>query len=557
MTLHRSQGRSHTMRSVALTTLSLLPAALAYCPPPGALLPPPIIGSASSPPASTPAIPESVFAPLRRNDTNFAVRASIGNTTIFSYDFLSPLYNVNNTGLSDTQFRIASVGKLYTVLAVLLSKNKIGWEDPIRKYVPELRGKVWDDVTISALAGQTSGLGRFGFVGDLAVIPGFDPRLLGIPPVNNTHPGCDSFPGAQPCNYTQVIDMFNHPSQLPHSPNGGPLYSNIAYNLLGMALEKVHSKTYEEVVADLILRPLGLTKSTFIPPTDPSKAVLPRPGDRWFVPNFENYNPTGGLWSTPTELHKFVRAILDHKLLSPASTRKWLQPRALVPSLHQLVGAPWEILRPTDLNLTFPRAIDIYTKSGGVDGYASFGIVIPEFDLAVSINAAGNRSATTAQSLLGPILSSLIPYADAAARGRAQREYVGMYTLPNSNGSSSITFALDSGPGLLITNFTMNNVPVLRSFAALQPGTPSDLQVRVYPTDPDSLDTAKEFWWMNFETRTQPESFAEFACSSWLGLDRYRYSRESLDAVGFVRRGGRVVGVELGGWRTTLGKVGA
>jgi CubicO group peptidase (beta-lactamase class C family) len=156
--------------------------------------------------------------------------------------------------------------------------------------------------------------------------------------------------------------MLNDPTQVPHSPNTSPQYSNIAYNLLGMALEQAYGKRYEDVVEDLILKPLELTTATFITPTNRTTAILPRPHDRWWVFDFASYNPTGGLWMTPNDLLKFMRSIQEHSLLSSAQTRAWLQPHALLPSLNQVVGAPWEILRRA-VDTTY--VIDIYTKSGG------------------------------------------------------------------------------------------------------------------------------------------------------------------------------------------------
>jgi CubicO group peptidase (beta-lactamase class C family) len=498
-------------------------------------------------------IPDSKFTSLSYNrDTSYAIKAQIGDTEIFSYDYTAPPYEADRPSVYETKFRIASVSKLYTVLAVVLSADQIGWEDSIKQYVPELQGDVWDDVKISALAGQTSGLGRFGYVGDLGVIPSFIPSQFGIPPVNETPPACDPFPGGRVCTYEEVIEMFNDPAELPHSPNSGPLYSNIAYNLLGLALEKVHGKSFEDVVKELIFDPLNLSKSTFTPPTDDTEAFLPVPGDRWFVSDFANYNPTGGIWSTPNDLMTFLRSILNHDLLSGPRTRWWLQPRSLLPSLHQLVGAPWEILRPDDSEITYARPIDIYTKSGGVDGYAGYGIVVPEYDLAVSINAAGNSSGRAVQAIMPIVMEALIPFADAHAREQAKANYAGTYTLPNSN--NSITIALDDGPGLSITAFNMNGVPVLRSLAALLGQDFATFSARLYPTDPDSLGTAKEFWRISLDSTTTPETYADNACAAWLQLDRFRYIREPLDSFNFVIENGKPVAVELLGWRTTLRK---
>lgn len=73
----------------------------------------------------------------------------------------------------DTVYRIASVSKVFTVLAVLRPKGKITLADPVTKCVPELRQLMkhedtindittvdWDEVTIDALAGQLSDIGQ-------------------------------------------------------------------------------------------------------------------------------------------------------------------------------------------------------------------------------------------------------------------------------------------------------------------------------------------------------------------------------------------------------------
>lgn len=145
------------MRSLSLLILSSVPSALSLCPPPGALLPPPAIKKNSF------AIPDSTFESLPwLSDTTFAIKAQIGATNVFQYSHIAPGYHDPAIPLYVTKMRIGSVTKLYTVLAIKIAREKIGWEDHIGKFVPELAGNAaYKDITISNLAGQTSGLGRF------------------------------------------------------------------------------------------------------------------------------------------------------------------------------------------------------------------------------------------------------------------------------------------------------------------------------------------------------------------------------------------------------------
>lgn len=59
--------------------------------------------------------------------------------------------------------------------------------------------------------------------------------------------------------------------------------------------------------------------------------------------------------------------------------------------MHQYVGVAWEIFRMSNLPLDFPRPIDIYTKADGVPGYVSYLVLVLEYDITITVNAAGER----------------------------------------------------------------------------------------------------------------------------------------------------------------------
>jgi hypothetical protein len=388
------------------------------------------------------------------------------------------------------------------------------------------------------------------------VIPGFKPSDLGLPAVNNTLPSCDPFPGGRICTRPEVLDGFNNPAYFPRSPNSGPLYSNVGYNLLGMALAKVHGKSSEEVINELIIEPLNLQKTSFNVPADDGGAILPRkPADAsWFVSKFGNYNPSGGLWSTSDDILTFLHALLQNDLLDKAKTRRWLQPRALLPSLQQLVGESWEIVRPTDLDVANPRPIDIFTKAGGVTGYAAYAIIVPEYDIALTINAAGSGASAASQVLFPLLIRPLVTYADKLARTQVAAKYAGTYNATSANSTNSMMLSVDDGPGLAITSLTINNVPILRALAGLQ-GIPfASLSARLYPTDPDSLGTGKETWRILLDNKDKDKGFAELQCASWNWGDFSRFVAEPLDSVVFTIESGGVASVELLGWRAEMDK---
>jgi hypothetical protein len=140
-----------------------------YCPPPGVSLPPPAVSTIDN--LRFDYFPDgSAFLPQVQNEdwyskTTFSIQASIDGATVFKHasyrtgeGITVPSGDVS--ALLEKQTRLGSVTKAFTVLAILMSKDLIHWDDPITKFGPKLE-KAYENVTISALAGQTSGLGRY------------------------------------------------------------------------------------------------------------------------------------------------------------------------------------------------------------------------------------------------------------------------------------------------------------------------------------------------------------------------------------------------------------
>ncbi len=102
--------------------------------------------------------------------------------SLFRYHFTPSALNASSTKTVDdtTVYRIGSISKLVTVLGVLLQADKVHWDDPITKYIPELTQDAerenydkeesetdddlttpqWSQITVGALASQLSGIGR-------------------------------------------------------------------------------------------------------------------------------------------------------------------------------------------------------------------------------------------------------------------------------------------------------------------------------------------------------------------------------------------------------------
>lgn len=102
--------------------------------------------------------------------------------SLFQYHFTAPVLNASSTKKVDenTIYRIGSISKLVTVLALLLQEGKVHFHDPVTKYVPELARYAeqgnrdddesetgdyatttkWSQITVGSLASHLSGIGR-------------------------------------------------------------------------------------------------------------------------------------------------------------------------------------------------------------------------------------------------------------------------------------------------------------------------------------------------------------------------------------------------------------
>lgn len=115
----------------------------------------------------------SAGPPFGVNKTSFAIEVTSAEETLWDHYYTAPLLG-NYTDSEptcvnpNTAFRIASISKVFTVLAVLLEQKagRLSLRDPVTKYITELannkndRGIKWEDITLESLASQLGGIPR-------------------------------------------------------------------------------------------------------------------------------------------------------------------------------------------------------------------------------------------------------------------------------------------------------------------------------------------------------------------------------------------------------------
>lgn len=200
-------------------------------------------------------------------------------------------------------FRIASISKPMTAVAImqLFEKKKINLDLPIQNYLPEFPKKEKGDITIRQLLQHRSGISHY-------------KSKLGIFHFNNYK------------NCIDALKRFKN-SALVFKPGTSFLYSSYGYTILGAIIEKVSGMSYQEYMKEHIWDSSGMintsTEQAHIAYNN--KAGLYIKTFIGFVKSPKNnlsYTYSGGgIISTAEDMLKFGKAILEYKLISPATTK--------------------------------------------------------------------------------------------------------------------------------------------------------------------------------------------------------------------------------------------
>ncbi|RLS39826.1 MAG: class A beta-lactamase-related serine hydrolase [Planctomycetota bacterium] len=235
---------------------------------------------------------------------------------------------------ADSLFWIASQSKPITAAALMLlvDDGKVKVEDPVEKYLPEFRGqmvvvekdgghvllkKPSHPITVANVLSHTSGL----------------PFRSAL-----EQPTLDRLSLA---DRVRTYAM----TPLDFEPDSRYQYSNAGINIAGRIIEVVSGLSFERFLDERLLKPLGMSDTTFWPDQDQTariaKSYRPGPGKMGLeettvgqlqYPLSDRVNrqsmPAGGLFSSAADLARFYRMVagggqLDgRRLLSEAAVRQ-------------------------------------------------------------------------------------------------------------------------------------------------------------------------------------------------------------------------------------------
>jgi hypothetical protein len=258
-----------------------------------------------------------------------------------------------------------------------------------------------------------------------------------------------------------------------------PIYSNAAFQILSYALENITAQSYPSLFGSL-LEKLGTNSTTYGLPKTAQNSIIPiSDSASWYSVNLLEETVAGGYYSSVNDMRKLGTSILKSAYLTPAQTRKWMQPTSFTSEAQSSVGSPWEIVRTGSGRTSFA-----YTKSGDIGLYSTILVLLPDYDVGFTILAAGEAAHGNIEVLSDIVGQALLPALESAAKAEANSAYAGTYTIFGSR-NSSMTIGTDGGPGLSVTKWTLEGLdvlPVLAELAGAKIESDDQLSLQLYPT---------------------------------------------------------------------------
>ncbi|KAF2266120.1 beta-lactamase family protein [Lojkania enalia] len=516
--------------------------------------------------------------------TSFSIEVTSSKESLWSRHHTARERNASRPDIpivnGDALYRIASITKVFTTLGILYqhAAGNLSLDDPVTKYVEELEAKQkgtipWKNITLRSLASQLSGIPRDFAQGDLinqlSEFP-YTPVDLGFPPVSreglpecdeyapNYIPPCDEHGMKANCKDISTannisVDLLRAlKSKAPiFAPNQKSTYSNLAFEILGVVIENVTGQSYESYINDAIFRPLGMTKSTFSKPPD-SAGVIPLGPQYWDVDE-GCQNPTGGIYSSSVDLSKFLRYVLaNYNGITHALN--WANPVSPSVGIYSLYGMPWEIMHTDKILPDSGRMVRFITKGGGLPGYTSIIVFVPEYDLGITILVAGDNEPDLMGKLREIVTIRLVRAADEIALQQLRERYSGTFVSPESNVNSTLSLQVDHR-GLIITAFVSNSTDVCSVFSEflIRPDRPWYVQMIPTMLYRDEKEQKGERWRFIFaEERIgkNQDVWDDFCLEN---VDGVRYADLAIfEAVFWDGPGKSVDTIELTGFRAKL-----
>ncbi|MFE0792049.1 serine hydrolase domain-containing protein [Streptomyces mutabilis] len=261
----------------------------------------------------------------------------------------------------NVQYRIGSITKTFTAVLVLRLRDEgaLDLADPLEKHLP---GTGAGEATVAELLAHSGGLAA-----------------------ESPAPWWERTPGSLRPELADVLGKqpLLHPVGRRHH------YSNPGYTLLGALVEKVRGASWEEVLRQEVLEPLGLNRTSGRPQAPHAGGWAVHPwADVMLAEPAEDLGrmaPAGQLWSTTGDLARFAVFLTqgDDRVLSAESVREMRAPAAPVEAADVADGSAYGL----GLQIQYRDGRLLVGHSGSLPGFLANLTISVEDDVAAVVLA--------------------------------------------------------------------------------------------------------------------------------------------------------------------------
>jgi CubicO group peptidase (beta-lactamase class C family) len=314
---------------------------------------------------------------------------------------------------TENRFRIGSVTKTFTAALILqlVDEKKLKLTETLDKFLPQIPNA--KKITIEQILSHHSGIPN-------------------VRREQNAQGNVNTLPMTKEEHLSLIVKAAPD-----FEPGAKSLYSNSGYFILGLIIEKITGKSYEEVLQEKIAKKIGL-KDTYLATgnIDVNKnealTYFMIPGGDW--KQVPETHPSllfsaGAIVSTPNDLAKFIQALFDGKIISKESLDQMKTLRD---------GEGFGMVTFDYVGKTF------YGHTGGADNYGAWIAYLPEEKLAVAYTS--NAKIYPVKDIVSGVFDiyynkpfTVPTFESIAVKPEVLDKYVGIYSPPGAPVKFTIT----------------------------------------------------------------------------------------------------------------------
>ncbi|WP_051237568.1 serine hydrolase domain-containing protein [Ottowia thiooxydans] len=281
----------------------------------------------------------------------------------------------------DMRVNIGSVAKIFAALAVMIlrDRGRLTLDQPLAQLLPafHMLSPGFNRITVRHLISHASG------------VPGTNARN-----VFNFTPKLD---------YAQDALRALANSRLKHEPGELSVYCNDGFTMVELLVRELTGLSYPEFIQKEILDPLGMSLSGYaLTPAAEGTFVHPHYEGRRLQQEMPAAFATGGVVSTPTDMMKLARMLIDQgvfngkRIVSAEGIRDMgidqgpLARINLTPS-NVRVGLGWDSVKQLGMEAA---GLNAWSKNGGTTFFLTEFIVLPGARMAMMVNGNGHDYAS-------------------------------------------------------------------------------------------------------------------------------------------------------------------